>query len=367
MFIYTLYHSNILLFHRSNKDTEQKRPKWQPPKKDENIQIHLPTTHVQTSKWQTKEPAPESPTKKTGSIPVAPPAPACPSPKKYAAPPPPTGSPIKSKASIVLMEPQSSDVKPKHQVKKLADKEPVKASTSAKRNNTTAGETFMSSVSKVEQPVKQMATTVGSQPSGNREPESDDPAAKPVSSRMASWQQRINSAIPPKEEEPTAYSVNARMSAWETMTSSNQVSNIKKVDPGSSPSKSPCRQGPIQSSIKGKTVTPSKVVKESIMEKASKIQHNIATPVSNQTPGKLQPAPSPSNAKIGSATKMIHQKLFDQAAHSKTADIADQMRKERMAELSTLQNRWHNGVLKEDKPQVCGCWWHVVSNNLKPV
>lgn len=320
----------------------------------------MPTSHVQTSKWQAKEPVTKSPTKTPSSVPAAPVAPPCPSPKKYAAPPPPTGSPVKSKASIVLMEPQSSEVRPKHQVKKLVDKEPVNATAASTRNDAVAGSTLTSTVSKVEQPAKQIAKPIDDkksdvlQPSTNKEPDSDDPASKPVSSRMASWQQRINSAIPPKEEEPTAYSVNARMSAWETMTSSNQVSNIKKVDPGSSPTKSPCRQGPIQASIKGRTVTPSKVVKDSIMEKASKIQQNIATPVSQQTPGKLQPAPSPSSAKIGSATKMIHQKLFDQATHSKTADMAEQMRKERMAELNTLQNRWHNGVLKEDTKVLWG-------------
>jgi hypothetical protein len=47
----------------------------------------------------------------------------------------------------------------------------------------------------------------------------------------------VNSSVPAKEEEPTAYSVNARMSAWETMSSANQVSNIKRVDPGNSPTK----------------------------------------------------------------------------------------------------------------------------------
>jgi hypothetical protein len=83
-------------------------------------------------------------------------------------------------------------------------------------------------VTKVEQPVKQMATPVSDKPprptsplseaSNNKEPESDDPTSKPVSSRMASWQQRVNSSVPAKEEEPTAYSVNARMSAWETMS-----------------------------------------------------------------------------------------------------------------------------------------------------
>jgi hypothetical protein len=32
--------------------------------------------------------------------------------------------------------------------------------------------------------------------------------------------------------------------------------------------------------------------------------------------------------------------------------MAEQIRQQRMAELQTLQNRWHNGVLKEDKPKV---------------
>ncbi|XP_076111793.1 uncharacterized protein LOC143080032 isoform X3 [Mytilus galloprovincialis] len=346
----------------SSKNTEEKKPKWQPPKKDDSVQPPAPKSQMD-SKWQTSKRemssdiVMQSPTKKTspGSVPAPPPPPAFHSPKKYAAPAPPTGSPIKSKTSIVLMEPHSSEVKPKHQVKHLVNKEPVNLPS---RNGTNVGTTCKPVVSKVEQPVKQMATPVNNKPpcktsssepsqsNANREPDSDDPASKPVSSRMASWQQRVNSSVPPKEEEPTAYSVTARMSAWETMSSSNQVSNIKKVDPGSSPSKSPCRQGPIQSNIsKARTVTPSKNVKDSIMEKASKIQSSITTPVSN-----LQPGQSPAG-KIGSATKMIHQKLFDQVQHSKTGDMADQMRKQRMAELNTLQNRWTNGVLKEDKLQ----------------
>ena len=259
------------------------------------------------------------------------------------------------------MQPQSSEVKPKHQVKQLVDKKPVNAVPAWSKEGATVGTPCKPLVTKVEQPVKQMATPVRDKPprptsplseaSNNKEPESDDPTSKPVSSRMASWQQRVNSSVPAKEEEPTAYSVNARMSAWETMSSANQVSNIKKVDPGNSPTKSsPCRQGPVQSTIsKARTITPSKVVKDSIMEKASEIQ-SIHTPISNQTPNKLQPGQSP--AKIGSATKLIHQKLFDQAQHSKADDMAEQIRQQRMAELQTLQNRWHNGVLKEDKPKV---------------
>jgi hypothetical protein len=39
--------------------------------------------------------------------------------------------------------------------------------------------------------------------------------------------------------------------------------------------------------------------------------------------------------------------------------MAEQIRQQRMAELQTLQNRWHNGVLKEDKPKVMPAIFNV--------
>ena len=111
---------------------------------------------------------------------------------------------------------------------------------------------------RVQQPTRQMATPLADKPPIPRTPASSaasghgadpdlsisDPAAQPVSSRMATWQQRVSKSTPSKEEEPTAYPVNARMTAWEEMSASNKVSYIKKVDPGSagsntSPKKSP--------------------------------------------------------------------------------------------------------------------------------
>lgn len=224
-------------------------------------------------------------------------------------------------------------------------------------------------VSKVQHPVRQMATPVSDKPPRPKPPVSDtqipkatapqpethvektDPAVQPVSARMASWQQRISESTPKKEEEPTAYSVTARMSAWEEMSSSNKVSYIKKVDPGSvSPGKKSPVKAPVLGSAKkptpvkaigqtyeSKAVTPTKAVKDHLMQKADHIKTSMESP--QKTGG--------NPGKIGSATKMMQQKLLEQANHGKTADVAEKLRKERMEEVQRLQNRHQNGILKE--------------------
>ncbi|XP_048253583.1 anillin-like isoform X3 [Haliotis rufescens] len=170
---------------------------------------------------------------------------------------------------------------------------------------------------------------------------SDDPTTRSVSERMAKWQEQTKP--PPVEEEPTAYSVNARMSAWEHMSSSNQVSYIKKVNPGEqpvSPQKSPARPPPPGSATK-KGVTPSKVVMDAITERAQQI---MAT-----SPAKtLKSCPLSPNSASGTM-KSVHQRLMEQTHNSsKSQDIMEKLRGERMAELQTIQNRWKNGILKED-------------------
>ena len=59
-----------------------------------------------------------------------------------------------------------------------------------------------------------------------------------------------------------------------------------------------------------------------------------------------RPASSP--VKVGSATKSLQQRLIEQTQHSKTDKFAEKMRQERMAEVNALNNRYKNGVLKED-------------------
>ena len=92
-------------------------------------------------------------------------------------------------------------------------------------------------------------------------------------------------------------------------------------------------------------LTPSKCVKENIAERAAHIQTVMSRPESVTTPAKVSNTPG----KVGSATKMMQQRLLEQAQHSKTDDIADRLRKDRMAELETLQKRYHNGILRDDR------------------
>ena len=61
-----------------------------------------------------------------------------------------------------------------------------------------------------------------------------DPSELPISQRMSQMKDKLVNVASPgtprtKEKDPTAFSVGARMSAWENMTSSNLVSDIKKV------------------------------------------------------------------------------------------------------------------------------------------
>ena len=79
------------------------------------------------------------------------------------------------------------------------------------------------------------------------------------------------------------------------------------------------------------------------------------------TPAKTQSASSPvrleqsspnrpnsSPVKVGSATKTLQQRLIEQTQFSKTDAFAEKLRQERMAEVNALNNRYQNGVLKEE-------------------
>lgn len=380
---------------------EEKKPRWQPPKVDSGSDsagspARSPVKAHNPSKTTAPPPPPVPPV--LGS-------PAVSSPKRT----PVSASPAKhvSQHTVKLNSPAKNS-EPKHKIRQLVDQVPVntkdqyespeseedptnmpirerlnswkKADTpKSQEKSVDPSEKPMSSklaswekvsntptktsvTKKVNLPTRQMATGVTDKPplprpasvsreaSDNSE-HGDDPASRPVSSRMASWQQRVDEQTPQKEEEPTAYSVGARMSAWEDMSSSNQVSHIKKVDPGaSSPTKSPLKTpAPVNKTpnIKNKNLTPHKSFKDSIAEKAGQLKSSPVkcTPVKS-TPVKLQPSASP--GKVGSATKMMQQRLLEQAQHSKTDDIADKLRRDRMNELASLQNRWQNGILKED-------------------
>ncbi|KAL5022215.1 hypothetical protein ScPMuIL_001370 [Solemya velum] len=149
---------------------------------------------------------------------------------------------------------------------------------------------------------------------------------------MATWQQKSAKLEAPKEEEPTAYSVLARMSAWEHMSSAQQVAHIKKVDPERANQMS---TGP--SPLKKTPNNPQSAVKVT----ASKPPVRLSP---DRSSVQATPAPPP----IGSATKLMQQKLIEQTQHTKTDDMAERLRRERMAELQTIQSRWQNGILKDD-------------------
>ncbi|XP_041375110.1 anillin-like isoform X2 [Gigantopelta aegis] len=222
------------------------------------------------------------------------------------------------------------------------------------------------------------STPVQNTPSAPAPPASTgdvDPAMLPVSARMAKWQEKT--AAPPVEEEPTAYSVIARMSAWEHMSSNNQVCHIKKVDPSlvivspskQIPDKPPAQQVPRSPSVPkaavpskiatpSKPLTPTKSFKESISEQIQQMKSGQSPgPKSPQavppkSPAKTMPL-SPSNA--SNSMKTVHQRLMEQThSSSKSKEIENKIRQERMAELRCIQNRWKNGILKEesstDKP-----------------
>ncbi|XP_062607207.1 anillin-like isoform X2 [Saccostrea cucullata] len=372
------------LSHPTIHKPEEPKPRWQPPKPD-SVTGPVKPTPVKTT---------PSPPQSSVKPPPAPPAPVAPSPKKTPAPPPPTTTGVKQRTNS-----GSKPVEATPQVQKERQEEPTSKSVSERLNSWKSSETPKkekpvdpseqpvsakkavweqkistptASVSRVQHPVRQMATPISDKPplpkpqfsesknpsattQGESRVEKDDPAAQPVSARMASWQQRLSESTPRKEDEPTAYSVNARMSAWEEMSSSNKVSYIKKVDPSSvSPTKKSPAKAPVYGSAKkstpvkaigqtteSKMVTPSKSVKENILQKADHIKAAMESPVKTEaTPGK-----------IGSATKIMQQKLLEQVSHGKTADTAEKMRRERMEEVHQLQNRHQNGIPKEEVPR----------------
>ncbi|XP_056008629.1 anillin-like isoform X4 [Ostrea edulis] len=379
------------LSHPIIQKPEEPKPKWQPPK-PESVPGPPKPARAETN---------PIPPQQTVRPPPAPPAPAISSPKKKYAPQPPNtvASKVLSNSGSKSAESGPAGVVDKSKEQKGRFEEPTTKTVAERLNSWKTTETPKKEkqvdpseqpvsakkavweqkittptamVSKVQHPVRQMATPVSDKPSFPKpqfsesqnpnvpaaQPESrvekDDPAAQPVSARMASWQQKLSESTPRKEEEPTSYSVNARMSAWEEMSSSNKVSYIKKVDPSSvSPGKKSPVKAPAFGSAKkttpvkaigqttgNKTVTPTKGVKENILQRVDHIKAAMDSPYKAEgTPGK-----------VGSATKMMQQKLIEQVTHGKTADTAEKLRRERMEEVQRLQNRHQNGILKEERP-----------------
>lgn len=76
------------------------------------------------------------------------------------------------------------------------------------------------------------------------------------------------------------------------------------------------------------------------------------TTTKSQSPAKVDKSspsrPPSSPVRVGSATKTLQQRLIEKTQHSKTDQLAEKLRQERMAEVNALHNRYHNGILKED-------------------
>ncbi|XP_055891176.1 anillin-like isoform X2 [Biomphalaria glabrata] len=247
--------------------------------------------------------------------------------------------------------------------------------------NTPTGKTNSCFVPK---PQKQVCAPVsnGSTPAATTLKQKEhDPTELSVSQRMSQMQEKLSNTPLVKrqqKDEPTAYPVGARMSAWETMTAANNVSNIKKVNPAeSTPLQSkqrpvtsftpkvneanealpPIPPPPPQTST---GITPAKSFRDCIEEKASKMWSKKGVEL-NKSPEKKSQSPtkslnrSPSKVihspnKVSVGTKTFQKILVDKSQDSTTTSsaLAAQERASRMAELEAIQNRWKNGVLRED-------------------
>ncbi|CAL1539975.1 unnamed protein product [Lymnaea stagnalis] len=233
---------------------------------------------------------------------------------------------------------------------------------------------------------KQVCTPAlsASTPASSTQKKVCDPSELPVAQRMSQMQEKLSNtpALQRKNDEPTAFPVGARMSAWEVMTAANNVSNIKKVNPGDvtpvanktrpvsaftpkpagAPTEIPVNPPPPPQAVK--SITPAKSFRECIEEKANKILQKGVQPPSNshgaqavatsqspikplvRSPSKVVHSPS----KVSAGTKNVQKLLAERCQDSTTTSsaIAAQERAQRMAELDAIQNRWKNGVLRED-------------------
>ncbi|XP_059140826.1 anillin-like isoform X2 [Physella acuta] len=208
-----------------------------------------------------------------------------------------------------------------------------------------------------------------------------DPSELPVSQRMSQMQEKLSNTPLRRQDEPTAFPVGARMSAWETMTAANNVSNVKKVNPADVAPVTP-KPRPFSSIVPGssaapatpqnppppppvtKSVTPAKSFRECIEEKASIMWSKKGVDMSSSSPAMTGPEKqSPSKmlcrtpskiihspTKVSEGTKSAQKLLVERCQDSITTASAKaaQERASRMAELGVIQNRWKNGILRDD-------------------
>ncbi|XP_005093568.1 anillin isoform X3 [Aplysia californica] len=331
---------------------EEKKPRWQPPSAKKESMASEQKLPASSGKSRAPQPIMVQ-QKVASSAPSSGKPSAVGSPKKTHAPPTPR-SPMKSTVASVSS--------------------PTSSAPGFARNSPLRG-------SKVCTPALSAST-----PAASRS-KNFDPSELPVSQRMSQMQEKLAHVTTPrsqrKDSEPTAFSVGARMSAWETMTSSNQVSDIKKVNPADATPKSkakvagttatprpnapvysqPAPSNPPPPPATPKGLTPGKSFKESIQDKASEVwaRKGVAVtstspskscPEKTQTPAKRGTSPTKihSPTKVSTGTKIVQQRLAEVTHDSSTScsALAAQSRAARLAELEAIQGRWKNGVLKED-------------------
>ncbi|XP_070199973.1 anillin-like protein 1 isoform X2 [Littorina saxatilis] len=389
------------LSHPTIVKEEEKKPRWQPPKPANSA-----TAPEVTSPKKTRAPLPPSASStmssKTSSERAAPPVSSITKDS--------TRSPVRTGSTVGF----NSSPKPFQPYKERAGRvSPVKSPAASRTNLTKEAQP------KQESKVGQLASQVTMRNPATPSTASKPPSERPVSARLANWEQKISEtskpdfpatpksglaassavsqtpkqactparplhtparplntpaqpvkAINPAQEqddvvqmrpkvrksvddEPTAHPVLARMSAWEQMTTANVVSDIKKVRPGDcTPIKTPgpvtpaAKRSPVKGPVfatPGRTnaVTPKKSFKDSINERAAQINPNSAAKPDNKT----SPSKSLSPRNASSAMKQAQQKLVQQ---TQSTTMAERLRQERMAELQTIQNRWKNGILKDE-------------------
>lgn len=380
------------LSHPTITKEEEKKPRWQPPK---------PATTTNTQELS--------------------------SAKKGRAPPPPTSTSTRLPASKMSSPKKTPASTRAEEAAPSAEKMPTRSASRAGFNSSPKPfkpyEGKTATVSPVKSPACSKANLRASEDNEEKEeatkPSVDvemrkartplpasKPADRPLSSRLANWEQKISEsavkqdvAATPKsglansahvgqtpkqvctparpqatpardvahdvvqmrprvrksvDDEPTAHSVSARMSAWEQISSANEVSGIKKVRPGDcTPVKTPGPKTPANRSpskaakpptgaTPGKTPAGSgtKSFQDSIKERASQVNPKTASGT-----GSPQKGAKVSPSKASPAMKSVQQRLVEQ---TQSTDMAQRLRQERMAELQAIQNRWKNGILRDD-------------------
>lgn len=143
------------------------------------------------------------------------------------------------------------------------------------------------------------------------------------------------------DDEPTAHPVSARKSAWEQMSSAQVISDIKKVKPGDC---TPVR--PMMPAASRQT--PGKVTSATpSLEPKKSFKDSIKEKAAEVNPSSATRASATqrlSPKKASEAMKSVQEQLVQK---TQSTDMAERLRQERMVELQAIQNRWKNGILNE--------------------